>query len=154
MNTRIEVLSRKFDEISDKREDLKDKIDTCEGKIDKILDILTGKFGSEAVKTNESVIVKPIIKKDEKEIPNALPERVLSPSNVNALTDVELPYKIPNRILSQKSRIPSYPKSNITRKQVADNKVPWSVQWPGYEPVEYTSKAVLNNSNADNNLLA
>ncbi len=118
------------------------------------MDILTGKFGSEAVKTNESVIVKPIIKKDENEIPNTLPERVLSPSNVNALTDVELPYKIPNRILSQKSRIPRYPKSNITRTQVADNKVPWSVQWPVYEPVEYTSKAVLNNSNADNNLLA
>ena len=41
----------------------------------------------------------------------------------------------------------------ITHSYVPDDKVSWSVKWDDYKPNEFTSKDVLDNQNADVNLL-
>jgi hypothetical protein len=139
------LLNRKFDEMIDQRDELKIQVEKCEEKIDKVLDLLTNHLDSIKETTATTVIkVKP-----------PKPDSVLSQSSVNSMTAVETDCQIKTKkILNERARTERYPKSNVTRIEVADNKVPWSVQWPGYEPVEYTSKLVLNNLNADNNLLA
>ncbi len=83
-----------------------------------------------------------------------IPERIFLDSNVKP--EVVLFDKSNKKMikLNEKSRTPHYPKSNITRTFVPDDKVSWSVKWPDYRPIEYTSKEVLRNSNADNSILA
>ncbi|CAG5123899.1 unnamed protein product [Candidula unifasciata] len=43
-----------------------------------------------------------------------------------------------------KARSEMYPRSNVRRFPVPDDKVPWSVPFPEYQPVYYTSKSVLD----------
>ena len=136
-------MSRKFDEIVDTREDLKDQMEKCEEKIDKVLEILMNSHGAINVKSKIEV------KASKK------PDRILSPSNISSLTAIETGDTLlfPT-VVNEKSRTPHYPKSNVTRAAVPDNKVQWSVSWPNYSPVEYTAKAVLADSKADTNLSA
>lgn len=47
------------------------------------------------------------------------------------------------KILHKKARQPLYPKSDIQRFLVPDDKVDWAVDWPEYDPVDYTSSSVL-----------
>ena len=47
------------------------------------------------------------------------------------------------KTLHQKARQPFYPKSDIKRFPVPDDKVDWAVDWPEYDPVDYTSSSVL-----------
>jgi hypothetical protein len=75
--------------------------------------------------------------------------------NAHTITAIETLNKVDVTItLNSKSRTPRYPKSNVIRADVPDGKVPWSISWPHYSPVTYTSESVLLNPNADNNLLA
>jgi hypothetical protein len=158
--SRIEFLNEKFDQISENREDLKEKVTSCEEKIDQILKLLTNLNIGAVQNTNQHhQSTQPPSNSSPAKGSSSnkqfiIPERILSPSNVK--TEDELFEKSDKKmtILNEKSRTPHYPKSNITRTFVPDNKVSWSVKWPDYRPMEYTSKAVLNNSNADNNVLA
>ncbi|BFZ18401.1 hypothetical protein BsWGS_21439 [Bradybaena similaris] len=43
-----------------------------------------------------------------------------------------------------KARSETYPRSDVKRFPVPDDKVPWSVPFPEYKPVYYTSKTVLD----------
>ncbi|KAL3858491.1 hypothetical protein ACJMK2_013079 [Sinanodonta woodiana] len=45
--------------------------------------------------------------------------------------------------LHVKARCETYPRDNIKRFQVPDDKVSWSKDFPEYSPTEYTSKSVL-----------
>lgn len=38
---------------------------------------------------------------------------------------------------------------SFQRFQFSDDKVPWSVDFPDYKPVEYTTKKIQNNPKAD-----
>lgn len=42
-----------------------------------------------------------------------------------------------------KARCEIYPRSNVKRFPVPDDKVPWDVNWPEYRPVNHTSESVL-----------
>ena len=156
------MLNSKFDEITEKRDDLKIQVESCENKIDQILKLLEQKFknnDNENIKNDKkdnndskANTDRPSVKQNTN-LQFVVPERVLSPTNIKALTEAEDRSKT-NKVLNEKSRTPHYPKSNVTRTKVLDDKVLWSVQWPDYQPIEYTSKTVLNNPHADNNLLA
>ena len=45
--------------------------------------------------------------------------------------------------LHVKARWETYPNSDVKRFPVPDGKVPWSMSWPEYVPVEYTNPKVL-----------
>ncbi|CAF0784122.1 unnamed protein product [Rotaria sordida] len=48
--------------------------------------------------------------------------------------------------LHMKDRLSPYPgTTDVYRTIVPDEKVPWSVNWPDYKPVEYTAQKVLKN---------
>jgi hypothetical protein len=51
------------------------------------------------------------------------------------------------------STIIKYPGSDCSRSYVPDNKKSWDVEYENYLPTQYTSKNVLTNINADNNLI-
>ena len=38
----------------------------------------------------------------------------------------------------------SYPGEKVERFQVPENKVPWTVEFPEYKPIEFTSQKVLD----------
>jgi len=42
-----------------------------------------------------------------------------------------------------KARCPVYPGSDTRRFSVPDDKVDWEIDWPQYNPVNYTAPAVL-----------
>ncbi|XP_014248972.1 ADP-ribose pyrophosphatase, mitochondrial isoform X6 [Cimex lectularius] len=48
-----------------------------------------------------------------------------------------------------KCRVLEYPKSNVKRVYVPDDKVSWDVSWDDYNPVRYTSSALKNKPWAD-----
>nr|CAD7442927.1 unnamed protein product [Timema bartmani]CAD7458919.1 unnamed protein product [Timema tahoe] len=48
-----------------------------------------------------------------------------------------------------KSRSAVYPRSDLSRLNVPDEKVPWTVPWPDYNPPNYTSKHIKGQSWAD-----
>ncbi|CAF3337709.1 unnamed protein product [Rotaria sp. Silwood1] len=48
--------------------------------------------------------------------------------------------------LFTKNRKPPYPgTTDVYRTAVSNEKIPWNVDWPDYEPTEYTSEKVLQN---------
>ena len=127
-------MNEKFDQITETREDLKEKVMSCEEKIDKILELLTN-LSAGAVQQHQN---QPPSTPPPKSLPPAkdsgsskhfvVHERILSPSNVK--TGDEIYEKVYKRmaVLNEKSRTPHYPKSNVTRTIVTDDKVPWSVK--------------------------
>lgn len=42
-----------------------------------------------------------------------------------------------------KARCEIYPRSQIKRFPVPDDKVPWTTKFPEYKPVDYTSESIL-----------
>ena len=38
----------------------------------------------------------------------------------------------------------TYPRSDVKRTAVPDDRVPWSVAWEDYSPVDHTSQSVLD----------
>ena len=146
------------------KEKLKEKATNCdcEAKFEKLLHFLTnmnanmisGSYNHhhhhQSELSSATVVgLKETISKKQFTIPEVIQ------SSTNIKTENELNGKGDKNItvLNLKSRTQNYPKSNITRFNVPDDKVSWSVKWPEYRPVEYTSKKVLFNSNADNNLM-
>ena len=111
-----------------------EKVMSCEEKIDKILQLLTN-LSAGAVQQHQN---QPPSTPPPKSLPPAkdsgsskhfvVHERILSPSNVK--TGDEIYEKVYKRmaVLNEKSRTPHYPKSNVTRTIVTDDKVPWSVK--------------------------
>lgn len=53
------------------------------------------------------------------------------------------------RMIHQKCRQGVYPSSNVKRFEVPEIKVPWTVEYPEYEPVKYTAPALKGKSWAD-----
>jgi hypothetical protein len=51
---------------------------------------------------------------------------------------------IMTRFLHSKARTPAYTGSSIQRFVVPDDKVPWSVPFPEYTPIDYTAPVVLS----------
>lgn len=168
----MESLNRKFDEIIDKRQDLQNQIIKCEEKLDRVLQLLNANFKisssqladsnfDDSFKQNSIQFVKP---NDSSllaatNVSLSLHQSVVaSTTSINKLTPVENDNinfeKEKAEIINDKSRTPHYPKSNITRVFVPDSKLSWSVEWPEYNPIEFTSKDVINNPNADNNVEA
>lgn len=142
----------------EKREDLKNQVTNCEEKIDLILDLLRNKLSSTNLNVSQSEVTNGgnKILKENSNVQTLAPERILSPSNVKPSDISNDVFKSDKNssILNEKSRTPHYPKSNITRAHVSDDKVLWSIKWPEYRPIEYNSKLVLNNPTADINLLS
>ena len=42
-----------------------------------------------------------------------------------------------------------YPRSNVERQNVPDDKVPWSVPYPEYSPPNHTDKSIIGKDWAD-----
>jgi hypothetical protein len=135
-----------------------DKRDKYEEKINQVLDLLLSQnFTQRRTPSPIKINLKPL--DNEKTIDSApiIGEKILPPihNNAHTITAIETPNKVDVTItLNNKSRTPRYPKSNVIRADVPDDKVPWSISWSHYSPVTYTSESVLLNPNADNNLLA
>ena len=135
-----------------------DKRDKYEEKINQVLDLLLNQNLTHGRSTSPIKIdIKPF---DNEKTIDSTPtkgEKILPPIHKDAqtITAIETPNKLDVTItLNSKSRTPRYPKSNVTRTSVPDDKVPWTVSWPDYNPIIYTAESVLLNPNADNNLLA
>ena len=111
------------------------KLDNFIEKIDKVLNSILSQ--NIVVVQREGVITK------TSDLPILVPERHIE-------ANIDLNYKIS----TEKSKTCYYPKSNVTRAHVPADKISWSINWPEYQPIEYTSESVLNNPNADNNLFA
>lgn len=158
---RVELLNRRLDEMADRRHDFREQIQRCEDKLEQVLNILA-RFNPNAINVQQSVtnntstnnqLVHPhqvIISSNTSNLP---PEMVIQSKKPDDLTTSKATNQF-EKVSNVKSRTPHYPKSNITRLPVPDNKVSWAVEWLNYNPIEYTSKTVLSNPDADNNVLA
>ena len=139
LKDQVENYEGKIDEIVKKNENLKDQVANCEGKIDMLIDLLKNKL------SNTSTIIKQtedVVKKNSDLQPLEPERHIEANSNLNS------------KVFNEKSRTRNYPKSNVTRADVPDDKVSWSTNWPEYKPIEYTSELVLSNPNADNTLFS